>query len=303
MDPVSGILTGVGAVASAGLGIFGAVKGSGGSTKAPEIAPPPPPANYYTYDEDGNPAGSQVWDAGQNAYIYRPAPLTPEQQAIKAKKTALKTEMLSNLSQTPADRVKAYAEYADAISKGLHQDADYQFGKMTTAQNEGMAARGLFGSRAYVDAQAELDRNKTLSDTDIANKAELGKENLANQDRQFWLSTLGSLDQDSNAQAVIAQGNMRNLQGGAQAATADLLGAYNDYNVPRMQQWQMNMAANNDMSKNMIDTASGLAFLYGYNNRTGGGSGGSGGGVSVPSSPDLSPNLNNTYRNYNFLGD
>lgn len=292
----TGILAGA-AVVSAGLGIFGAVKGSRSSAPtpqpmpaAPEVAPPPPPASYYSYDEDGNPAGSQVWDAAQNAYIYRPAALTPEQQKLRTEKNNLKTQMLGNLNQTPADRVKAYEDYAKAISEGMHRDVDYQFNKSVTAQNEGMASRGMFGSRAYVDAQAELNRTKTLADTDIANKAQLGKENLANQDRNFWLQTLSSLDQDSNAQATIAQGNMRNLQTGAGAATADLLGGYNAFNASRNAQWQTQVdyakslnnnnlerwatgiAQNNNLSNTMQNTASGLAFLYGY--KTGGGGGG-----------------------------
>ena len=231
----------------------------------PTFAPPPPPANYVTYDEDGNPAGSQTWNTATNTYEYRPAPLTDEQKQQKAQRESLQTQMLGNLGQTPADRVQAYTDYANTISKNLHQDADYQFGNMTTAQNEGYAARGLMGSRAYVDAQAALDRNKTLSDTSIANQAELGKENLANQDRSFWVNTLGELDNNQNAQASIAQNNARNIMTGGQMANQDLLSGYNSYNGANLQNYAMNVAQNNFNTKQYMDTASGLAFLYGYN--------------------------------------
>lgn len=258
------IITGVAAVASAGMGIFNSFRGS----KAPDMGPSPPPANYYTYDEDGNLAGSQEWDASRNGYVYRPAPLTPEQKAEKEKRQGLKTQMLSNLDKTPMDRVQAYTDYAQAISENLHRDVDYQFNKLNTAKNEEMSARGLYGSRAYVDTQAELARQKTLADTDIASKAELGKENLASNDRNFWLSTLGELDNNANASAAVAANNMRNVQGGAQMANQDLQAGYNDYSAPRFRAWEDQMALSKANTENMANTATGLAFLYGYMDRT-----------------------------------
>jgi len=262
MNPVVGtILTGVGAVATAGMGIFNSMRGG---PSAPDFGPPPAPANYYTYDEEGNLAGSQEWDEGRHAYIYRPAPLTPEQKAEKERRQSLKTQMLANLDKTPADRVQAYTDYAKAISEGLHKDVDYQFEKLNTAKNEELAARGLFGSRAYVDTQKELAKQKTEADIEIANRAELGKENLANQDRNFWLQTLGALDQNTNSQALIAAQNVRNIQTGGQLATQDLLAGYNDYNAPRFQQWQTQIAQSNQNTQNLMNTATGLAFLYGF---------------------------------------
>ena len=290
----------VGAVATvAGVGM--SAYNTFGSSK-PSIGAPPPPANYYTYDEDGNLAGSQVWDASQNAYIYRPAELTPEQKAEKAKRQELRTQMLSNLGATPEDRVKAYNDYAGAISKSLHRDVDFQYNKMVTSQNEGMAARGLLGSRAYVDAQAELNRQKTLADTDIANRAELGKENLSQQDRSYWLNILSALDSQQNASAAVAANNARTIQSGGEAASPDLLGGYNAYNGPQMRQWQTQQALKSRFSESdMNNTATGLAFLYGFNK-------GTGTSLNSPSvsSPNLTPNPTLAYANYlnsgGFLG-
>jgi hypothetical protein len=176
--------------------------------------------------------------------------------------------MLSNLGATPLDRVRAYTDYAKAISESLHRDVDYQHEKNVRATDENMAARGLLGSRAYVDAQAELTRSKTLADTDIANKAELGKENLMNQDRQFWLNTLGSLDSERNASGALASQNWRNIMAGSDMATRDLMAGYNTDADRRMNEWATNLALNRDASRSLMDTASGLAFLYGY--KTGG---------------------------------
>lgn len=274
----------MGTMVLAGAAVFSAVAGTGMSLynsfgkSGPDFGAPPAPANYYTYDEDGNLAGSQEWDASRNGYVYRPAPLTPAQKAEKEKRQGLKTQMLSNLDAAPADRVQAYTDYAKAISEGLHKDVDYQFGKLTTAKNEEMTARGLYGSRAYVDTQAELAKQKNESDIEIANRAELGKENLANQDRTFWLNTLSSLDNQANASAMVASNNMRNVQGGSQIATQDLLAGYKNYVEPRFAQWQTEIAQSNANTKNLMDTATGLAFLYGY--KTGGS-----GGSSIKPSP------------------
>lgn len=248
-----------GAVTSTGMGIYGMVKGS----SAPKMGAPPMPASMYIYDEDGNLSGSQTWNSRTNAYEYQPH-LSETQKAEKAKRDALRAQMLTNLGATPADRLEAYRSYADVISKSMHEDVDYQYGKTKQAREEEMASRGMFGSRAYVDTLAELERQKSKADVEIAQQAELGKERLAASDKASWLQTLQALDAEKTASSGLALQQMQGAAQGAERATAGLMAGYSARNLPAMQEWQTDIALNQMRSQNLMNTATGLAFLYGF---------------------------------------
>jgi len=130
------------AAVSAGVGIMSALN----APSAPTIAPPPPPAGAYEYDEEGNATTIQVWDEEKNAYVTKRYP-EPEKEsgeteeefnarhqkweedkAERAVDTAARNElrekMLANLDQTPEDRIKAYDEYAANMSTAMHKEVD-----------------------------------------------------------------------------------------------------------------------------------------------------------------------------------
>ena len=243
-------------VASAGVSIYSA------SQSGPDMATTTP-ASYYTYDADGNLTGSQVWDASQNAYIYT-TNLTAEQKAERKKIAALKTQLLNNLSETPSDRVLAYDEYAKAFSESMHKDADEQFNKLSTATEESMAAKGMLGSKAYVDSMADLRKEKEGMDTDIAQKATLAKETLATNDKNYWLNALTALDNSENADSALALQQQQQSANAAAQATSTLAANTAIGNSSRYANWQNKISNLNSAARALGNTSSGLAFLYGY---------------------------------------
>lgn len=250
----------VAAVAVAGASIYSAAT----APKPPEIPPPPPPAGYISYDEDGNPAGEQVWNAEKNAYEYKPAPLTEAQKAEKAQRDTLRTKMLSNLDQAPADRIKAYEDYAKNFSDAAHKNTDQRYADIVRSTEESLNARGMTGSRAYADITARLAGEKMAEDTDIATRAKLASEDLANTDRNYYMNVLNNLDAGRNSDTLNALNKANTAYQGAQGGTASLMGGWAQDSSNRLNKWNTEMAANQAFTQNMTNTASGLAFLYGY---------------------------------------
>ncbi len=248
------------AVVTAGVSVYSAATAPG----PPDIPAPPPPASYYSYDENGNPAGQQVWDAAQNAYVYKPAPLTDAQKADLAQRQEIRNKMLANINQTPEDRVKAYDEYAKTFSDVMHTDVDKRYTERRDQISENMNSRGLFGSKAYVDSMTQLNQDKNLIDTDIAQKAALAKEQLAQQDQDSYLRTLAQLDAGTKTDALIASQKANTAAQGATAGTAAIMGAANLNSNNILKSWDIESQNNRANTKNYNDSASGLAYLYGY---------------------------------------
>jgi hypothetical protein len=252
------------ACAVIGAAIIGAGVAIYTTSNQPRIPAPPPPASYYSYDDEGNPSGEQVWDASRNAYVYKPAPLTEAQKAEKAQRDELRANLLGNLANTPEDRIAAYEQYAQAFSDQMHTDVDKRYEKLKTSQEEALFAKGMGGSKAYADTMAELNSDKMAMDTDIAQKALLAKEELANVDRNYWLNTLSTLDQSKNADAALA---LNSQQAGLQSALAGSSTQAAQYQLNssnKLRAWEAQVASNSELSKNISSTATGLAFLYGY---------------------------------------
>jgi len=264
----------IGAIVAGGA----AVASTAMAPKPPEIPPPPPPAGYISYDEDGNPAGEQVWNAEKNAYEYKPAPLTEAQKAEKARRDELRTKMLSNIDQAPADRIAAYEEYAKNFSTAAHKDTDQRYADIVRSTDESMNARGMTGSRAYADTTARLAGEKMAEDTDIATRAQLAKEDLANTDRNYYMNVLNNLDAGRNSDTLNALNKANTAYQGAQGGTASLMGGWAQDSSNRLNKWNTAMAANQAFTQNKTNKASGLAFLYGY---------GGGGGGGIAKSPLL----------------
>ncbi len=221
--------------------------------------------NYYYYDSDGNLTNSQVWDSKKKGYVYTES-LSDEEKAERKKMSALREELLNNLSETPSDRIQAYNDYASAFSSQMHKNVDEQYDKLKTSSEESMAAKGMLGSKAYADTMAELNSDKLDLDTDIAQKATLAREELADADRTYWLNALTSLDNSDNAdQALSLQRQQTSMQ--AASAGSSALAAKNQLETSsKLTAWQAKQEALNNMSSNLTSTATGLAFLYGYKN-------------------------------------
>jgi hypothetical protein len=285
------------AVIAAGASVYSAMNQPG----SPDIPPPPPPASAYEFDEDGNATTIQVWDAEKNAYITKkyPEPEEPinpsnsgmtdenfketdeykawaekhqaweegkeERAEEKQARDGLRTKMLDNLNQTPEDRMQAYDDYATNMSTSMHKEVDEAYDKRKAQEEEAMNRRGMFGSKAYADTMSDLREEKGEIDTDIALKADLAKESLADADRKFWLGTLAEIDAGQRADVLtgLQESNLVN-QKSAQG-TSGLAAMYGINSNNMMNKWQGEIAANNMRTKTFSDTATGLAFLYGYN--------------------------------------
>ncbi len=79
------IATSTAILASAGILGGAAIYSASQSPGTPNVGPAPPPANYFSYDEDGNLASSQVWDEARGGYVSRINP-EPEGKPTRPKK-------------------------------------------------------------------------------------------------------------------------------------------------------------------------------------------------------------------------
>lgn len=249
------------AVATAGVAVYSAVT----APDPPDIPPPPQPASYYSQDEQGNPAEEQVWDASRNAYVYKPKPLTEEQKQELAVRQEIRIGRLGEINKTPDEWVTAANDYAKTFADVMHKDVDRRYDDRRRAINEEMEARGLFGSRAYVDKQTELDKEKGEIDTNIAQKSTLAKEDLIQRNKNFALQTIAEMDAGKKMDAIIASQNVEASRMGAQLGTASLMGNYATETSNKLKTWEMESANSRNLTSSLNDTASGLAFLYGYN--------------------------------------
>jgi hypothetical protein len=245
------------AAAAVAGGIYQGIQANSAARQASHMQAPPP-ASYYTYDENGMLAGSQVWNAKKNAYEYHAAQLTPEQATEKAARQKLRTEMLGNLDMSSEELMAKYSDYANKLV-----ETDYK--KTVSGAEEQMNARGLTGSRAYADRLAEIDKLKT----DTVLNTETG---LMQADRSQWLNVLGTLDAGESAATGRALEAERTAEAGAAGASSYLMQDFQNRQAAAF----ANVNAQNQFGTNLMNTATGLMYLYGYK------SGGLGGNAPTP---------------------
>lgn len=183
-----------------------------------------------------------------------------EREAVAAKKANLRNQLLSNLSAPPEHRVKMYDEYASNLSAKMHDEFDERHDKAVQSTEEGMTARGLYGSRAYVDSMTEMSKIKKDADVDISQRSALAREDLMNADRTFWSSLLGQIDSGMRADKALATQTAYGAADIARMGTQINMDAYKTELNNNMNLANLNMQRSN----NYMNTASGLAFLYGF---------------------------------------
>ncbi len=267
--------------------------------KAPDkpAAPTAPDqTQYYAKDQDGNyildkngqaTVDQATWNNAQaqyqielKKYNEETLPQWEKDNAtwVKAKSEyeadkALTDEILKNkktsLNMSWEERVSHYNEYADDFVKQQHAILDPQFEKEKQTVAESMASRGMTGSRAEVDTNAELEKAKSKSDEEVSTNANMYKYALANQELQGDLSIYNAIKAGQGADTALAlQKQTAGVQGavlGTQASLASTTAANN----ASYQSWLSNYLVNQSRSKSLTDTASGLAYLYGYGKKAG----------------------------------
>ena len=210
----------------------------------------------------------------------------------------IRTKMLSNLNQTPADRIKAYDNYEKTFSAAMHKNVDEQYAKIVDTTKQNLESTGMTGSRADVDKTAALAGEKLKTDVDIAQQAVMAKENLSNTDRQWWLSLLNYTDQNARADTLT---ELQKESAGAQAVnsgTANIMGTWAAQNNDITNRWIYDLKKNTAITEASAGLAGslGMAYAYGSAGEGGGGKRSPLTGSSSSYKPDMKKfNLGNSY--------
>ena len=166
-----------------------------------------------------------------------------------------------------------YSAYADAFTNRMQTKADEDYGKLVRSTDETMFARGMGGSRAYVDLAAEREKDKQTLNQDINAQGILAGEQLSQWDKDFAARMVQGVDAGERADLLSglqAQNQGANVASNTNAQrSADQ--AYN-YNAI-VNKWAARIGAMRENSANMMDTSTGLMYLYGLNKGGGGGGG------------------------------
>ena len=216
-----------------------------------------------------------AWQEKHDAWLARKEErkaAAAEFKKEKALRQEIRMKILGELDQTPEDRLAAYGEYAKTLSDAMHTDVDKRFEETKRASEESMSQRGMTGSRASVDIEAELVGEKEKADVDIAQRATLAKSTLEQADRDFNLRTLANLDAGQSSENTLAYQKQRDIGlTGLQAtgaANASLASSYGTDVGSRFEKYKYDLYANQAAADRYMDTSRGLAYLYGYNKGT-----------------------------------
>ena len=167
-----------------------------------------------------------------------------------------------------------YSAYANAFTNRMQTKADEDYGKLVRSTDETMFARGIGGSRAYVDLAAEREKDKQTLNQDINAQGILAGEQLSQWDKDFAARMVQGVDTGERADFLL--GLQAQNQGASVASNTNALRsadqAYN-YNAI-VNKWAARIGTMKENSANMMDTSLGLMYLYGLKNKKGGDGGG-----------------------------
>ena len=259
--------------------------------KAPDkpAAPTAPDTNSFnrvdengnkTFDEAGYNAAKSKYDIDLNTYNTETLPQwekdnvewetkKKEYDDDKALTNKILKEKKTNLAMTWDERIAHYNDAADSFVKQQHDIVDPQFAKESQQVSETMNARGMTGSRADVDTKLGIDEAQKKSDTEIANNATMYKYSLANQELSNDLNVYNSVKSGQGADAALAlQKQGAGIQGAVLGSQTQIAGAA-AANNSAYQSWLSNYMTNQSRSQALMNTSSGLAYLYGYGKKAG----------------------------------
>lgn len=258
-----------------GTAIGGLIGGAIGFFGGPKKKQPPPPPGYVSYDDEGNLAGSMVWEGDK--YVYRAGQLSQADRQYYDKINKLRMDVLGNLDKTPADREKAYAEYRQRVGDFLQRDVDLKYREDVRGQEETMAARGMFGSRAYADTMGLMSREKRRQDLDVSDKAFFGGEALAQQDFANWMQQLGFSEDANRFRKNYGLAREQNALAGVGRSQTGSQASWNQGMQGELLQDQQQQQFNDTL----LDTSGGLAYLYGLGGKKTSSGGGQSPGVTL----------------------
>jgi hypothetical protein len=222
----------------------------------PKVPKPPPPANY------SSPEGIQRWNPETNTYEWIPTPLTPEQEAAKKAREERIAALEAGLNTSEPERVAEWDKFRDAYIGQMMKPLADQYAIAKRNLEENFAARGLTGSRAHVDALAELEKDWQATQVDVQNRAVQAREQLAQQDFQNRMATLEALRSGKSLEEAQAIRNQGIAQQGVQGATAMQNARWEQSMQGAMARW----ANTTQGIQGGMQMGSNLALLYGLGN-------------------------------------
>lgn len=246
------------ALISAGVGVASALSAKGVQTPAPSV-----PAGATVMNMDGTET-VQEWDAATNSYRTYTRWVDEDKKAAYEKEqaatTALRTRLMEELEKNPAEWMEYANEYRDTYARAAHDVYDPYWSEQKQGLKESMAARGMTGSKADVDLTAKLTEQEAEQNRKIADDSVLQSENLLQNYRNYNLNLLSALDAGAASDELVATQRANNA-----SQIASVGNAYNTgLNTYRYQTALADYTANQATTNTLNNTASGLAFLYGY---------------------------------------
>ncbi len=191
----------------------------------------------------------------------------------------MKAKFTGFLNETPEERKAQYKEWSDNYVSTMRDEINPEFTKRAAdieAQNE---ATGRTGTSFH--AQTVKDHQEIVAKTNVAIERQgVGlQQEFEQADRANALNVLGFLESSGNAEVAREQAKVASNQINTAGANTFNLAQQNIATAKSAFDFERRQ----NQSQQLLDTAGGLAFLYGYN-RPGGGSAGitprSGGGTS-----------------------
>lgn len=246
------------ALISAGVGVASALSAKGVSAPMPSA-----PAGATITNLDGTET-VQEWDAASNSYRTYTRWVDEDKKAAyekeEAAKTALRARLMEELEKNPAEWTEYANEYRDTYARAAHDVYDPYWSEQKQGLKESLAARGMTGSKADVDLTAKLTEQEAEQNRKIADDAVLQSEGLLQNYRNHNLNLLSALDAGAKSDELIATQRANNA-----SQIASVANSYNTgLNTYRYQTALADYSANQAKTDTLNNTASGLAFLYGY---------------------------------------
>jgi hypothetical protein len=181
-------------------------------------------SEVYGYSSDGQlvSKGSYGYNPVSGKYELSAGTITPAEKQERSKILASMTDLISRVGETPA----SFANYANGVAQAYQEKGDKyldeQYNNYQTKLNESLAKRGLSSSRAGVDLNAELLKDKSRAQSELFDQSQITANNIASTLRgqdQNALSLLGNIqsgntqaDQNWLSNALAAQSQGQNIE-------------------------------------------------------------------------------------------
>jgi len=193
--------------------------GRGNDQPTPPPAPTPAEFSPSTIKQDGKIVGKTYKDAATGEIITEYLS-DPEALAREQANQASLTKLYSALGNRTTDQVDAANQYRDTFVNQASNTFNQQFDPTIRRTREDNASRfGSLNNSIFRDALAEIDKARSYGMSDIAQNAELNKQNyLSNYDNELY-KQIAAISGDLGAYATLAGQTGQQSMAGSQYGT------------------------------------------------------------------------------------